>query len=193
MTPGPAAWLTGWAIMMAIMMLPSALPMFQLYGTVSGRLAEQNQRVIPRSLFASIYLLVWILFGVPVYLASPHLPHSRIALAALLALAGVYQFTPFKRACLRYCESPLNFLMRRWRNGYLATSKLAVLHAAYCVGCCWALMVILVAVGAMSVAWVVGIALVVAAEKLLPRNWHSASIVGAVLLLMAAGQLLFAL
>ena len=106
-------------------------------------------------------------------------------IAGILAAAGIYQFTSVKHVCLRYCESPLDFLMKRWRNGYRATFAIAVKHAGYCIGCCWALMAVLVAAGSMSIAWVLAIALVVFAEKVLPRGWQTARIVGAVLITLA--------
>jgi predicted metal-binding membrane protein len=96
----------------------------------------------------------------------------------VLVAAGVYQFTGAKHLCLRRCQSPLAFLMRRWRSGYGATLTLAVEHAGYCIGCCWGLMAILVAVGAMSTAWVLAITLVVFAEKVLLRGWRTARLVG---------------
>jgi predicted metal-binding membrane protein len=125
-----------------------------------------------------VYLLVWLGVGVPVYVGSvgvaalgeggsAWLPY---ALAVVLASAGAYQFTAIKRVCLKNCQSPMGFMMERWRASYGATLRLALTHAAYCVGCCWGLMVILVAAGAMSLPWVLLIAAVVFAEKLLPRG-----------------------
>lgn len=186
-----------WGVMMAAMMLPSAAPMILLYRTVSRRLATQGERVIPAWLFAGVYLCVWMLLGVPVYagyLAAARAAERYPAFAALapylvalsLAAAGVYQLTAAKRACLRYCESPLNLLMRRWRSGYGATLRLALAHAGYCVGCCWGLMLVLVAAGSMSLPWVLVIALAVAAEKLLPRGWKTARLFGAILIALAA-------
>jgi predicted metal-binding membrane protein len=185
-----------WGVMMAAMMLPSAAPMVMLYRTVSRRLAAQNDRVIPPALFAAVYVLLWLALGVPVYLAhvAVGLASSRwpafdatvpYAVAATLALAGTYQLTAAKQACLRHCESPLGFLMRRWRSGYGATLRLAAQHAGYCIGCCWGLMVILVAVGAMSLPWVVAVTVVVFAEKILPRGWWTARVVGGVLIVLA--------
>jgi predicted metal-binding membrane protein len=189
------AYCARWGVMMTAMMLPSAMPMILLYRTVRTRLAEQGERSIPVWAFVSVYLLMWLLFGVPVYLgqsAVTRLSSDSRALAAavpyaiagLLLLAGAYQFSALKRACLRSCESPLSFLMRRWRPGYKATTLLALEHAAFCIGCCWALMVILVAAGAMSLPWVLAIAAIVATEKLLPSAWRSREIAGLLLLLL---------
>lgn len=184
-----AAFTAQWGVMMTAMMLPSATPMILLYRTVSRRLSAGGDSAIPVALFAGVYLFVWLLLGVPVYAASVAMASVAArwpafdaampyAIAAVLVAAGVYQLTDAKRVCLRHCEAPLGFLMRRWSSGYGATLRLAVEHAGYCVGCCWALMVILVTAGAMSIAWVLAIAAVVFAEKVLPRGWRTARLVG---------------
>ncbi len=178
-----------WGVMMAAMMLPSAAPMILLYRTVSLRLRTANEAVLPVALFAAVYLLLWLLLGVPVYggyVATAALAARwpafdaamPYAVAGVLVLAGLYQFTDAKRVCLRHCESPLGFLMRRWRSGYAGTFRLAAEHAGYCIGCCWGLMLILVAAGAMSIAWVVLIAVAVFAEKVLPHGWRTARLIG---------------
>jgi len=184
-----AAFTAQWGVMMAAMMLPSAAPMILLYRTVSKRLSAERNPSIPVALFAAVYLFLWLLLGAPVYgayvavssLAARWRPFDAAmpyAVAAVLVAGGVYQLTEAKRVCLRHCEAPLGFLMRRWRSGYAATLRLAVEHATYCIGCCWALMVILVAAGAMSISWVLAIAIVVFAEKVLPRGWRTARLVG---------------
>lgn len=186
-----------WGVMMAAMMLPSAAPMILLYRTVSRRLAEDGDRVIPAWAFAGVYLVVWMLLGVPVYagyVAAAAAAERYAGFAAAvpylvalsLAAAGAYQLTAAKRVCLKHCESPLGLLMHRWRSGYGATFRLALRHAAYCVGCCWGLMLVLVAAGSMSVPWVLVIALAVAAEKMLPRGQRTAQLLGAALILLAA-------
>jgi predicted metal-binding membrane protein len=193
-----AAFTAQWGIMMAAMMLPSAAPMILLYRTVSQRLSTGGARAIPTAAFAGVYLLLWLACGVPVYgayiavgalaarwqafdAAAPY------AVAAVLAAAGVYQLTEAKRVCLRHCESPLGFLMPRWRSGYAATLSLAAKHACYCIGCCWSLMAILVAAGAMSMPWVLAITLIVFTEKLLPQGQRTARLVGVGLILLGLG------
>jgi predicted metal-binding membrane protein len=184
-----------WGVMMVAMMLPSALPMILLYHTVSRRLAEQDVRSIPSVVFAAVYLAMWLLTGVPVYVlwtmvqraaeVSPQFDAARPYLvAAALVIAGAYELSPLKRACLQACESPMSFLMRRWRAGYVATFNIAVQHATYCIACCWALMMILVAAGAMSLPWVMAITLVIYAEKALPRGWTSARLIGVALIIL---------
>jgi len=182
-----------WGVMMAAMMLPSAAPMILLYRTVRSRLAADGERAIPAWLFGATYVGIWTLSGVPVYagqvaattLATCCAWFTRAtpyAVAGVLVAAGLYQLTSLKRACLAPCESPLPFLMARWRSGYGETLALATRHALYCIGCCWALMLILVAAGMMGIWWVMGIAVVVFAEKVLPGGRRVARVVGGLLI-----------
>jgi predicted metal-binding membrane protein len=181
-------FLGAWGVMMAAMMLPSATPMIVMYDKISRSLA-QREHVVPTALFAAIYLSIWLGLGVLVYLAGAGLTvlagvNENVTswlpyiLAALLVAAGAYQFTALKQACLRNCRTPLSFLVARWRSGYAGTVKLATAHATYCVGCCLALMVVLVAAGAMSLPWVLLIATIVFIEKLLPRGEPFARLAG---------------
>jgi predicted metal-binding membrane protein len=101
--------------------------------------------------------------------------------AASLLAAGVYQFTPLKDACLRQCRRPLDFLVQRWRPGAWGAFRLGVEHGGYCVGCCWGLMAVLVVAGAMGLAWVALLTLVIFAEKLLPGGRRTARLTGAAL------------
>jgi len=185
-----------WGVMMTAMMLPSAAPMIMLYGRTSRRPFESSDRVIPAELFAMAYVVLWVLTGVPVYLAWVGIGELAVrsttfaatlpyAVAATLLAAGVYQLSPAKHACLRQCEAPVDFLVRRWRTGYAASLRLAATHAAYCIGCCWALMLLLVVAGAMSLPWVLAIALLVFAEKVLPGGERTARIAGAILVVAA--------
>jgi predicted metal-binding membrane protein len=181
------AYVVGWGIMMTAMMLPSASPMIALYAaTQRGRSSAGRLLVI---LFTLVYLGVWTATGVPIYLAN--VGWSRLslgtrgaALAAVLVAAGIFQVTPLKRACLRYCRSPIGFLLGHWREGWRGGLALGWAHAVYCLGCCWALMVVLVAAGAMGLAWVLLIGAVVAAEKMLPRGEWIARAAGIALVLL---------
>ena len=194
--PVGLAFTLQWGVMMTAMMLPSAAPMILLYGKAARRPGNSSERVIPPQVFAMTYVVMWVLTGVPVYLAWVAIgeiaAHSTTfaaavpyAIAGTLLATGIYQLSPLKHACLRQCQSPADFLMRRWRSGYAASLELAATHAAYCIGCCWALMVLLVVAGAMSLPWVLGIALLVFAEKVLPGGERTARITG-VLLIVAA-------
>ena len=182
-------FLVAWGIMMIAMMLPSAVPMIALYGVVRRNAAKTGQASLREAVFTLVYVAVWVAMGVPVYVGSvfianqPQLePVLPYALAAVLVLAGVYQLTPLKRACLRVCRNPLSFFMARSRTGYRGSFELALEHAAYCVGCCWGLMLVLVAAGAMALNWVLLIAAIVFIEKILPRGEWSAAVAGAALI-----------
>ena len=152
---GPVVFVAAWTVMMAAMMLPSAAPLVLLY----RRGASARDTV---SLIAG-YLAVWAAAGVPAYIALALLPMSLSPMA--LAVAGIYQLTPLKESCLKRCRTPADFLMARWGHGAL---RLGLEHGAWCLGCCWALMAVLVLVGMMGLAWVVGLAALVALEKLSP-------------------------
>jgi predicted metal-binding membrane protein len=106
--------------------------------------------------------------------------------AAVLVVAGVFQLSPLKQVCLRRCRSPIGFLLGHWRAGWRGSLALGWSHATYCLGCCWALMVVLVAAGAMGLLWVLLVAAVVAAEKVLPGGEWIARATGIVLLVLGA-------
>ena len=169
----PAAFLFGWFVMMVAMMLPSAMPLVLLYA--------RQHRAEP---LVAGYLLVWAGAGIPVYAlhrAVDLMMVPAVAVAAVLIGAGIYQLTPLKTACLRRCRSPVGFLMQRWRSGGF---RLGVEHGAYCVGCCWGLMAVLVVAGAMGFAWAAAIALLVFAEKVLPAGpWVARGAAGALVAL----------
>ena len=176
-----------WAVMMTAMMLPSATPMILLAGA----------QVRHTYLIALGYLVVWALFSVgatalqwglgqwlvitPMMEAS-----SRRAGAVFLLVAGLYQWTSWKRACLVNCQSPVAFLMRRWRSGAWGAFRIGVEHGAYCVGCCWALMLLLFAGGVMNLVVIAALTTFVAVEKLAPAGIHAARISGALLVAAAA-------
>lgn len=189
-----AAFVGAWGVMMAAMMLPSAVPMVATYDTVRRVMAGGSGRsLMSTAVFAAPYALAWLATGLPVYAASAvvtattdaHEPLARLApyaTAAVLVGAGAYQFTAAKRACLRGCRGPLDFLARRWRPGAAGAARMGLAHAGYCVGCCWALMVVLVGAGAMGLVWVVLIAVLVLAEKLLPFGEPTARVAGVALI-----------
>jgi predicted metal-binding membrane protein len=170
---GRIGWFTGvWATMMAAMMLPSAAPAVLLF----SRTAKRPLMTIA---FVAGYLGVWIAYGLLAYavyrlvarLDPGFLAWDRagpwIAGGAVIA-AGLYQLTPLKRVCLRHCRSPLHFLLARWRPGRLGAVRMGAQHGLYCAGCCWALMLVLFAVGVMSVFWMAVVTAVVFVEKVLP-------------------------
>jgi predicted metal-binding membrane protein len=179
-------YVVAWAIMMAAMMLPSAWPMMGLYAAVQRR-APVPVRVISLALFLLMYLGLWAVTGLPVYAASVALMAVSAGtlayvVAGVLVVAGVFQLTPLKRVCLRHCRSPLGFLLGHWRAGWTGALAMGWAHAVYCVGCCGALMLVLVVAGAMGLPWVLLIACAVAAEKLLPRGERIARLTGVALI-----------
>src|SRR5690606_29431989 len=119
------------------------------------------------------YLAVWGATGLPAWLAMETMPMSLSP--AVLAIAGIYQFTPLKTVCLRKCRTPADFLMQRWGRGPF---RLGLEHGLWCLGCCWALMAVLVLVGMMGLAWVAGLAAVVAIEKMSRYGVHFSRLAG---------------
>jgi predicted metal-binding membrane protein len=185
------AYVAAWAVMMAAMMLPSAAPMIGLYAATQRTTSSAPARGAAVAAFASAYLALWAVTGLPIYLASVALmavsPRTlAYVTAGVLIVAGAFQFSPWKQVCLRHCRSPLGFLLGHWRAGWRGGVAMGWAHACYCLGCCWALMVVLVVAGAMGLAWVLLIACVVAAEKLLPRGEWIARATGAALVLLGA-------
>jgi predicted metal-binding membrane protein len=175
-TAGDAvAFVAAWAVMMAAMMLPSALPMIALYAATQRSVDGAAVRIAAVASFALTYLVLWGLTGLPLYFAGLGLmviaPRTlAYVTAGVLIVAGLFQLSPLKLACLRHCRSPLGFLLGHWRAGWRGGLAMGWAHALYCLGCCWALMVVLIVAGAMGLPWVLLIACVVAAEKLLPRG-----------------------
>ncbi len=176
-----------WIVMMAAMMLPSVAPVASMYVTVL-RSRGQGTAAGRTTLLVTGYLLAWAGFGVLAFGLSRALgtlapmgmsrAPSGLAIwsaAVILAVAGLYQFTPLKARCLRHCRSPLGFLLHFGNySGRLRDIRVGVYHGGYCVGCCWSLMLVLVAVGVMSWAWMVGLTAVVFIEKV----WRSGQAFG---------------
>ena len=185
-----------WAVMMIAMMLPSAAPMILLAGGAAAR-NDAVARARQTYALALGYVAVWAVFSVlatalqwalaRLLILTPMMePATRAAAAVLLLIAGLYQWTPLKRACLATCQSPLAFLMRGWRSGTWGAFRLGAEHGLYCVGCCWALMLLLFAGGVMNLTVIVALTALVAFEKLAPFGAWSAGISGALLVAGAA-------
>jgi predicted metal-binding membrane protein len=188
-----------WTVMMAGMMLPSASPLILLYGAAVRRSARPGASQQTYAL-ALGYLAAWTAFSLAatalqralasLLLVSPMMEaaNSRIS-ATLLLLAGLYQWTPLKLVCLRTCQTPFGFLMSRWRDGSSGAFRLGVEHGGYCVGCCWALMLLLFAGGVMNVAVIAALTAFVAFEKLTPLGPHGARIAGALMIAVGSWML----
>ena len=164
------AFILAWLSMMAAMMFPAIVPVVKLYAR-----AAAAGRVAPMPFFVSGYLAVWVAMGLPAYLgwralvgplAEGRVWTGRLAGAVLVA-AAVWQLTPLKSICLRHCRSPLSFFLRFGHKitGPTGALRLGATHAAYCVGCCWALMAILVALGTMNLAWMLVLSALIFVEK----------------------------
>src|SRR5437763_1035154 len=183
------AFVAAWAIMMAAMMLPSAMPMIGLYAAMQRHAPGAIAGMTAVGSFALMYVALWAITGVPTYFASLALMAVAPAtlaytIAAVLVVAGVFQLSPLKQVCLRHCRSPLGFLLGHWRAGWRGAVSMGRAHALDCLGCCWALMGVLLVAGAMGLPWVLLIACVVAAEKILPRGEWIARMTGVALALL---------
>ena len=186
-----------WAVMMTAMMLPSAAPFVLLYADAVRGKAGDGTGALAVYAVAAGYLLVWGAFSVAATVVQRLLSEAMVLTpmmesgtpvmtAAVLALAGVYQLTPLKRTCLRVCRSPLSYLLRHWRPGRLGALRMGIEHGAYCLGCCWALMLLLFAGGVMNVTVIVALTLWVIAEKYVPFGDWTARASGIALLALAA-------
>jgi predicted metal-binding membrane protein len=181
-----------WALMMVAMMLPSAAPMILLHARID-RAPTPRQKLRHSFVFALGYLLVWAGFSAVAALAQALLVDigfisamslalgERSIAAALLAGAALYQLTGTKAACLDQCRSPLHFVMRYWSPGTAGALRLGLVHGLYCIGCCWALMLLLFVGGVMNLAWVAALAVIVLIEKVAPSNWRISIVIAAVL------------
>jgi predicted metal-binding membrane protein len=179
---GGAGWFVGiWVTMMAAMMLPSAAPMLLLFDRVSAERARRGRNAVPTWIFAASYFVVWTLYGLAAYalyrgiraLDFGFLEWNRqgpYVAGALVALAGIYELTPLKSVCLRHCRSPLHFVLGGWREGTSGAIRMGTEHGAYCVGCCWGLMLVLFALGVMSLFWMAVVAALIFAQKVLPHG-----------------------
>jgi predicted metal-binding membrane protein len=152
-----------WWVMMIAMMVPSAAPTILLFAAIKRRQATTDSPVISSWLFLAGELLSGLMASTSSMLAG-----------IILLAAGLYQLTPIKRACLRYCQSPVLFLSTYWQPDAMGALRMGFRHGGYCVGCCWFLMALLFVAGVMNLAWVAAVAIYVAFEKLLPRSpWLS--------------------
>ena len=176
-----------WSLMMVAMMLPSAAPAVLLYSRVR-HIRGRDGAIAQSWVFLAGYLLVWLLFSILAAAAQQVVAGPRMALGnrwaegALLVAAGVYELTPLKNTCLARCRSPAEFISRHWRPGAAGAVRLGALHGLDCLGCCWMLMLLLFVGGVMNLLWIVGLTLIVAIEKLLPRGEWFARVAGVALI-----------
>jgi predicted metal-binding membrane protein len=188
MAPPLTVLITMWWLMMLAMMLPSAAPALLLYARV--RHARRSEAHVGQTwLFLAGYMAVWLVFSIAAALAqsavtdSSMILRSEAARSAVLVVAGLYQLSPLKSACVSQCRSPGKFISRHWRPGWDGAMRLGMIHGAYCVGCCWMLMALLFVGGVMNLVWVIGLTMLVASEKLLPGGLLIQKVSGSVLIL----------
>jgi predicted metal-binding membrane protein len=193
---GAFGWFLGiWVVMMAAMMFPSLAPTAALY----SQMTRMRSPLSPLA-FVSGYLLVWSAAGIVAYAIGAGIGAAfgdvlrwdragRWAAGTTLLIAALYEFTPLKDVCLGKCRSPLGFLLGTWREGPVGGLRMGAQNGAWCLGCCWALMASLFAVGVMSLAWMAAIAGLIGFEKLIPSRRLATNVTAAVLL--GLGVLLF--
>lgn len=191
---GGFGWFVGvWVVMMAAMMLPSVAPTVALY----SRMTIRRSPVAPLA-FVAGYLLTWAVAGIAAYgiaAAATRVGGGRLAwtdagrpiAGATLIVAAVYELTPLKDVCLGKCRSPLGALLGWWRDGVGGAVRMGAKNGAWCVGCCWALMASLFALGVMSVSWMAVVAGLIAVEKTLP--WRRLATYGTTAVLLVLGIL----
>jgi predicted metal-binding membrane protein len=183
-----------WGVMMVAMMTASASPMILMFSAMNRRRAEHQGPVMRTGLFVLGYLsswtaysagaatAQWVLHGLA--LLSPMMVSTSPYLGGgLLVAAGVFQWTPLKRACLTACRSPMGFIMTEWRDGPAGALVMGFRHGVYCVGCCWVLMALLFVAGVMNLVWVAAIAAFVLVEKVVPAGERVGQAAGVALVL----------
>jgi predicted metal-binding membrane protein len=191
-----------WVVMMVAMMTPSAAPMILIFAGVNRRRQKQQVPYVPTSVFLLGYLVVWAAFSVlataaqwglhAVSLLSPMMVSTSPVLGGILLLiAGIYQWTPLKHACLSKCRSPLGFVLNEWREGRWGAFLMGLKHGSYCTGCCWSLMALLFIAGVMNLLWVAAIAGFILLEKVAPAGHRMGRAAG--VLMVAGGVVLLGL
>lgn len=173
-------FVAAWVVMSAAMMLPTVWPVLDRFAHAAG---TQPPRAffLMMALFIGGYLAVWGTFGLAAFAGDLVLhwlvetlePLDRVTPfigGGVLLLAGAYQFSPLKEACLSQCQSPIGFLVRYWRPGLPGALSLGLRHGLFCLGCCWALMLLMFGVGVTNLAWMLGLALIFYIEKVIVRG-----------------------
>ncbi len=191
----------GWTVMTVAMMLPTSLPLFTLFQRLVRRRQDAPRLV---ALLSAGYVVIWSLFGLAAHIADRGLhagieqvawmeENSWLVGAATLLLAGAYQFTPLKYMCLDKCRSPLSFITGHWHGSHERADafKLGLHHGAFCVGCCWSLMLLMFAVGVGNVGWMLTLGAIMAIEKNMPWGRRMSTPLGAALVAAAAAVALF--
>ena len=175
-----------WLVMMVAMMAPSAAPMLLMFAAVNRKRRERAAPYVPTMVFMAGYVIVWGAFSLAATMGNFGLHQASLLSSmmgastsgylggALLLVAGVFQWSPLKYACLKQCRTPMGFMMTSWRDGQGGALRMGLEHGAYCLGCCWAVMLLLFVLGIMNLVWIAALAAFVLAEKLAPKGeWVS--------------------
>ena len=189
-----------WSVMMTAMMLPGILPATTIFAAFNQRKKAHAKPYVRTYIFVMAYLSAWIACSVLFALTQSSLSTAGVLDSAMktnnsllsggiLILAGIYQWTPLKEACLRQCRSPFGFFIARWREGHWGAIYMGWRYGLFCVGCCWALMAIMFSVGAMNILWMAILSLFVLCEKIFPQSTLLRNIAG-ILLVCWGGYLL---
>lgn len=188
-----------WVVMIAAMMIPSSLPLVALFARASGRQPHPGYAMVA---FLGGYALVWTAFGIIAFAgdlalhrvveANAWMHQNEWAIGgSVLALAGAFQFTPLKDACLDRCRHPGAFMLRYYERGVPGALRVGARHGAFCVGCCWALMLVMFAVGVASLVWMALLTAVMVHEKSRPMGRQLVPLTGVALLAIASTVLLY--
>jgi len=193
-----------WAAMMVAMMFPSAMPMILMFTTINQQQRETQRPLIPTGLFVLGYFLVWTAYSVFAAIVqwglhvAALLNHTLVITSPLLSgvllvAAGVFQWTPFRDACMLKCRSPLGFLMAEWREGRFGALIMGLKHGLNCVGCCWLLMLLSFVLGVMNMVWMAIVTIFMLVEKAYPGSQWVSRTTGLVLVVwglwVAAGAM----
>ena len=192
-----------WWVMMFGMMLPSAAPLLLLFARMMRKEKNKGAPYVPTGVFALGYVIMWAAFSAIAtgaqwgleasgLLSGIMVGTSAVLGAGLLIAAGVWQLTPWKNACLRHCRSPIGFLSAHWRPGRTGAFRMGLVHGAFCLGCCWFLMALLFYGGVMNLYWIIGLALYILIEKLLPAGTRIGQLTGVVLIAWGVVLLFYA-
>ena len=178
-----------WWVMMIAMMIPSASPMILLFATINRKQREKGAPFVPTGLFAAGYIVAWGGFSLLAtglqwglerleIMSAMMVATSGLFAGLVLIIAGIYQLTPLKHACLRHCRSPFQFVTHHWRTGTVGALRMGIEHGAFCLACCWSLMALLFVGGVMNLYWIVGLAIFVLLEKTIPAGHRLGSLGG---------------
>ena len=184
-----------WAAMTLAMMLPTAGPMILTYSEIADTAARKDEPVVSPLVLTAGYVAVWLGFALVATVLQAMLTRAALLDAGqagvvlaggIFVLAGLYQFSPLKRACLTQCQRPFPFFFSRWTTRTGGVFRLGLRQGLYCLGCCWAMMLLMFAVGVMNVIWMAGLGMVMAVEKM-TATLRFARVVGAAFVAIGAG------